>query len=118
MSSGFDASYLDPLGTMMVTAECFGHLAKSLVDLNVPIVFVHEGGYSENHAPFCGLRVVEAMMGLSESPVKTTDDEEVRAIEERSDEALRRAKGAKRPSTANIAPFRSFAFLARHFARR
>ena len=76
VSSGFDASYLDPLVTMMVTAECFGRLAKSLVDLEVPAVFVHEGGYSENHAPFCGLRVVEAMCGLSESPVKTTDDGE------------------------------------------
>ena len=50
----------------------------SLVDLKLPTVFTHEGGYSENHVPYCGLRVVESLCGMivSASSVKTTDDEE------------------------------------------
>ena len=28
------------------------------------IVFIHEGGYSENYVSFCGCAVIEAMIGL------------------------------------------------------
>lgn len=40
-------------------------------------VFFHEGGYSEVHAPFCGLRVIEAMAGVEESNVVDEFDEEI-----------------------------------------
>ena len=48
VSSGFDASYADSLGAMMLSSECFGQLAASLVSVaesccSGRIVFAHEG---------------------------------------------------------------------------
>jgi acetoin utilization deacetylase AcuC-like enzyme len=71
VSSGFDASALDPLSHIMLNSSAFGMMARKLVAVanaspvtKGRIVFVHEGGYSDIHAPFCGLRVVEAMLGV------------------------------------------------------
>jgi acetoin utilization deacetylase AcuC-like enzyme len=70
VSSGFDASALDPLSHTMLNSTAFGNIARQLVDFAAQsatcrgrIVFTHEGGYSDIHAPFCGLRVVEALRG-------------------------------------------------------
>ena len=78
VSSGFDASYHDPLGTMMVTSTCFGELAFQLSEAmnHRNTVFCHEGGYSENLVPYCGLRVVEALAGVEKSNVVDVNDEE------------------------------------------
>lgn len=71
VSSGFDASALDPLSHTMLNSTSFGNIARQLVEFAVHsatargrIVFTHEGGYSDVHAPFCGLRVIEAMRGM------------------------------------------------------
>lgn len=69
VSSGFDASYADPLSAMMLSSEDFRKMASSLVDTaqhlcKGRIVFAHEGGYSESYVPFCGCAVIEAMLGL------------------------------------------------------
>ncbi|WP_210491491.1 class II histone deacetylase [Patulibacter sp. SYSU D01012] len=66
--SGFDPSALDPLGCMSVTAAGFGGIAARLLAAageicGGRIVFSHEGGYSPAHAPFCALRVLEALSG-------------------------------------------------------
>ncbi len=68
VASGFDAGGLDPLGRMMLSAAAYGELAARVVALAEELcggrlVLTHEGGYSELHAPFCGLRVVEALAG-------------------------------------------------------
>ena len=70
VSSGFDASYADPLSAMKLSSQDFRSLA-SLVKFSEQchscqgrIVFVHEGGYSESYAPFCGAAVIEEMLGL------------------------------------------------------
>eukprot|EP00873_Tetraselmis_striata_P016362 jgi/Tetstr1/436626/TSEL_025422.t1 len=82
VSSGFDASALDPLSHMMATSSCFGAMATKLLDAARRgaaagrAVFFHEGGYSEVHAPFCGLRVIEAMAGVARSNVVDEYDEE------------------------------------------
>ena len=69
VSSGFDASYADPLSAMILSSEDFRSMASSLVDAAGALckgrtVFIHEGGYSENYVPFCGCAVIEAMIGL------------------------------------------------------
>lgn len=52
VSSGFDASYADPLSAMMLSSEDFHFMAESLVSTADRLchgrtVFFHEGGYSE-----------------------------------------------------------------------
>lgn len=69
VSSGFDASYADPLSAMILSSDDFRFMASSLVQASVDlcngrIVFLHEGGYSESYVPFCGVAVLEAMLGL------------------------------------------------------
>ncbi|MGH4006826.1 MAG: class II histone deacetylase [Pseudonocardiaceae bacterium] len=68
VASGFDASAMDPLGRMAVTAAGYGAIAADLVDLAGEVcggrlVLVHEGGYSPIYVPYCGLAVLEAMSG-------------------------------------------------------
>ena len=69
IASGFDASALDPLGAMTVTAGGYGRMATALRDLadelcDGRLVFSHEGGYSAEHVPYCGLAVFEALTGV------------------------------------------------------
>ena len=66
VSSGFDASYMDPLARMMLSSESYRSMTRSLVDLaerhcKGRIAFFHEGGYSEVYVPFCGLAVIEEL---------------------------------------------------------
>ena len=70
VSSGFDASFLDPLGRMMLTSDNYRDMAALLVGAAEElcggrIVFSHEGGYSSNYVPFCGVAVLEALLGES-----------------------------------------------------
>lgn len=70
VSSGFDPSFLDTLGRMLLRACDFGELARRLVAAadelcSGRIVFSHEGGYSEVYVPFCGVAVLEAMTGAA-----------------------------------------------------
>jgi acetoin utilization deacetylase AcuC-like enzyme len=67
--SGFDASALDPLGTMMVSSDGYRQMTRLLLDAakrltGGKIVAVHEGGYSESYVPYCGLAVVEELSGF------------------------------------------------------
>jgi acetoin utilization deacetylase AcuC-like enzyme len=66
--SGFDASGADPLGRMMMTSDGYRDLTSMLMEVAAEvcggrIVFSHEGGYSEMHAPYCGLAVMETLAG-------------------------------------------------------
>jgi hypothetical protein len=68
-TKGFDASYADPLGAMMLSSEQFGKMATDLINLAEKLcdgrcLFAHEGGYSKDYVPFCGLAVVEALTGI------------------------------------------------------
>jgi acetoin utilization deacetylase AcuC-like enzyme len=68
-SSGFDASFLDPLSSMMASSEDFRNITHKLVTAAAKhcagrLIFMHEGGYSEVYVPYCGLAVVEALSGL------------------------------------------------------
>lgn len=70
VASGFDAGALDPLGVMMLSAAAYGELTDRLRLLAEELcggrlAMSHEGGYSELQAPFCGLRVLEALSGAA-----------------------------------------------------
>lgn len=71
VSSGFDASYTDCLGAMMLSSADYAYFTTALCGVadsvcEGRIVFAHEGGYSKDYVPFCGLAVVQALLGMSE----------------------------------------------------
>ena len=68
VASGFDASAADPLGRMMLYSDIYRRLATDILDMaervsGGRVLMTHEGGYSAEYVPFCGLAVVEAMRG-------------------------------------------------------
>jgi acetoin utilization deacetylase AcuC-like enzyme len=75
VACGFDASAVDPLGRMLLSADSFRQMTRLTVALAQDVcsgrlVLVHEGGYSEVHVPFCGHAVLAELSG---SPVTATD---------------------------------------------
>lgn len=81
VSSGFDASYADPLASMMLSSEAFREMATQLNRAaenlcSGRIIFAHEGGYSKDYVPFCGVAVIEALCGVR-SPVEDINLPEV-----------------------------------------
>ncbi len=73
VASGYDASCVDPLARMQATSETFRAMARQVFALademcGGKVVVAHEGGYSDIYVPFCGLAVVEELLG-SRSPV-------------------------------------------------
>jgi acetoin utilization deacetylase AcuC-like enzyme len=69
VSSGHDASMVDPLGRMMVTSAGFRSMSTSLRTLADGLcvgrlVVMNEGGYSAGYTPFCALAVLEAVVGV------------------------------------------------------
>lgn len=68
IACGFDASGVDPLARMIVSAAGFAALtdeAMALADAHSSgrLVMAHEGGYAEAHVPFCGHAVIARMAG-------------------------------------------------------
>lgn len=68
VASGYDASAMDPLGRMLATAETFRLMTRQIVAVaqevcGGKVVMVHEGGYSELHAPFCAHAAIEELAG-------------------------------------------------------
>lgn len=68
VACGFDGGGLDPLGRMLLPASGFGELTRRLLGAadelcGGRLVLSHEGGYSVQHVPFCGLAVLEALSG-------------------------------------------------------
>jgi acetoin utilization deacetylase AcuC-like enzyme len=74
VSSGFDASLMDPLARQMVTTSGYRRMTEILMELadevcDGRLAMSHEGGYNAVYVPFCGLAVMEQLSG-----VKTLDD--------------------------------------------
>lgn len=68
ISSGLDASRSDPLGRMLVSSEGFRamcHMMKEVAEefCGGRVVVAHEGGYSQSYAPYCGLAIIEELLG-------------------------------------------------------
>ena len=69
ITSGLDASAMDPLGRMMCTSDTYRALTRQLLEVaehtaQGRIVATHEGGYSNAYVPFCGLAVIETLAGI------------------------------------------------------
>lgn len=83
VACGFDAAALDPLGPMILNADCYRSMTQMLMHsadhlCDGKLVFIHEGGYSEGYVPFCGLAVIETLSQQA-SPVRDTLGEEIAA---------------------------------------
>lgn len=68
VSSGLDASRADPLGRMVVSVEGFRRMTRAMKEVagdfsGGRLVVLHEGGYSQSYAPFCGLAITEELAG-------------------------------------------------------
>lgn len=71
VSSGFDASYADPLSAMMLSSDDFRYMTKTMKAIADDIcegrmLFAHEGGYSELYVPFCGVAVLEELLEVED----------------------------------------------------
>ncbi|KAI9003471.1 deacetylase [Hyaloraphidium curvatum] len=69
ISSGFDASVMDPLGRQMATSETYREMTKLMLAVadevcGGKVAMVHEGGYSPVYVPFCGIATLEEMTGI------------------------------------------------------
>ncbi|ETK71338.1 hypothetical protein F441_21891 [Phytophthora nicotianae CJ01A1] len=78
VSSGFDASYADPLAAMILSSSVFRFMAHELSEAakrlcGGRIVFAHEGGYSETYVPFCGAAVIEELLGIQDADKQIKD---------------------------------------------
>ena len=67
VASGFDASALDPLGTMMLGSDTYHQMTNLVMDASErhcggKIVMTHQGGYSAAYVPYCGLETVSALL--------------------------------------------------------
>ena len=68
VSSGLDASALDPAGRMLLHSDSYRRLTDIVLDVAAEtcdgrIAMIHEGGYSAAYVPFCGLAIVETLVG-------------------------------------------------------
>ena len=68
VASGYDAALVDPLGRMVLSAAGFRAMTEATMAVAERVcggrlVLVHEGGYSEVYAPFCGHAAIAALAG-------------------------------------------------------
>ena len=80
VSSGFDASYADPLGSMILCSESFSDMSAKMIEVAEEccggrILFAHEGGYSKDYVPFCALAVIETLANTKSAVVDPFLDE-------------------------------------------
>lgn len=69
ISSGQDASWLDPLACMMMTMQGYRAMSQIMVDLAEEVcagrlVMLQEGGYSALYVPYCAAATVEPLLGV------------------------------------------------------
>jgi acetoin utilization deacetylase AcuC-like enzyme len=97
VACGFDASYFDPLGHMMLLAEHYRELTRALLGIADEVcagrvLACHEGGYSAGYVPFCGVAVVDAMRGersAVEDLFGAATDMQWQALQPHQDAAIR-----------------------------
>ncbi len=69
ISSGQDASWLDPLASMMMTMQGYRAMSQLMIDLATEVcagrlVMLQEGGYSAPYVPYCAAATVEPLLGI------------------------------------------------------
>ena len=99
VSAGQDAAATDPLGRMSASAELFRTMTARVLGLAAEVcdgrvVLVQEGGYSVDHAPWCLLAIVEALLGVEPSlPEDPIPADRPLQLGWREREAVERASG-------------------------
>jgi len=68
VACGLDANVLDPLARMSCTSNAYRAMTQSVLDVadaccDGRLAVIHEGGYSPEYVPYCGLAVVETLFG-------------------------------------------------------
>jgi acetoin utilization deacetylase AcuC-like enzyme len=68
VASGVDASAFDPLGRQLLHSESYRRMTEMVLEVAADccegrLLVIHEGGYSEAYVPFCGVAILEALMG-------------------------------------------------------
>jgi acetoin utilization deacetylase AcuC-like enzyme len=68
VASGFDASFMDPLGHQLLHSGFYRRATRVLLDAAARhcegrIALAHEGGYSAGYVPFLGLATIEELAG-------------------------------------------------------
>ena len=95
VSYGYDPHWRDPLGSLLLSADGYGHLAAKLAgwaDQHCAgkIAWFLEGGYDEDAAQACSLAVVAALMGASwKDPLGAAPFPETQSWQRMVDHALR-----------------------------
>ncbi|GAC1362177.1 MAG: histone deacetylase [Ktedonobacteraceae bacterium] len=69
ISAGQDASWLDPLASMMMTMQGYRAMSQLMVDLAADVcagrlVMLQEGGYSAPYVPYCAVASVEPLLNI------------------------------------------------------
>jgi acetoin utilization deacetylase AcuC-like enzyme len=69
IACGLDANAADPLAQMLLCSESFRRMTQMVTAAAAAlcggrVVMCHEGGYSPQYVPFCGLAVVEELAGI------------------------------------------------------
>ena len=100
VGSGMDASLADPLGRMVVTSEGFRAISREVIAAaerlcDGKVVFSHEGGYSAEYVPFCGMAVLEELTqkstGITDPYMDKVKDYPQRKIEPWQQDAVNAA---------------------------
>ncbi len=116
VASGLDGCAVDPLSRMLMHSETYRALtgrvqAAARTLCGGKLVIVHEGGYSEAYAPFCGHAILEQMSGITTEVVDPSLDvfrawqpkERVRAFHRTLiDEMAERFLSAPAPEVADL----------------
>lgn len=79
---------MDPQASMMLSStdfRYFTHLVKKAAEKHAQgrLLLIHEGGYSDEQVPFCGLAVMEELSGL-DSGVEDPFAAEIRLMGEQA----------------------------------
>eukprot|EP00210_Caulerpa_lentillifera_P007138 g6828.t1 len=70
VSAGFDAVIHDPLGGLLVTPDCFGHLTRRVLNLSPKTVMLLEGGYNLLQLTACIRSCLNVLLGDKPQPLK------------------------------------------------
>ncbi|MBS1880401.1 MAG: class II histone deacetylase [Actinobacteria bacterium] len=67
--SGYDAAAMDPMGRMLLHSDSFRELTRVVKEVAEEqcegrLVVIQEGGYSPAYTPFCGVAVIEELVGV------------------------------------------------------
>jgi acetoin utilization deacetylase AcuC-like enzyme len=100
VASGLDASAFDPLGRQLLHSDTYRRMTEQLLEVAAEccagrLLLIHEGGYSEAYVPFCGVAVLETLVGerrVEDPFLESLVARPGQALQPHQDAAVRRAE--------------------------